>query len=158
MKDEFNLELKDVVKPRYYYEVLEHNITRKRSAIMMIDEGHAELNSLDQARSKIPKEYEGIEVVLNWLAKKKKLRLQQQQPSLSKKNNRSVRMSGIVDALIANGTLPKERRKDFDIISKLYDKAVNTQEEITWDNGYDEYTTAILRFKSHLELIEQTER
>jgi hypothetical protein len=170
LKDEFNLELKDVVKPRYYHEVLEHNVTGKRSAIVMIDEGDAELYRLDQARSKIPKEYESIEVLLNWLAKKKKLRLrrqqrqrqrlQQQQPSsLSKKNNnRSVRMSEIVDALIANGTLPKERRKDFDIIASYTTKLFNTREEITWDGGYDEYTTAVLRFKGYLELIEQAER
>jgi hypothetical protein len=162
LKDEFNLELKDVVKPRYYHEVLEHNVTGKRSAIVMIDEGDAELYRLDQARSKIPKEYESIEVLLNWLAKKKKLKLQRQRqkPSLSNKssNNRSLRMSEIVNALIKNGILPKERRKDFDIIASYTTKLFNTREEITWDGGYDEYTTAVLRFKGYLELIEQAER
>jgi hypothetical protein len=67
-------------------------------------------------------------------------------------------MSEIVDALIANGTLPKERRKDFDIIASYTTKLFNTREEITWDGGYDEYTTAVLRFKGYLELIEQAER
>jgi hypothetical protein len=163
LRDEYNLELKDVLKPRYYYEVLNHVITKKQPAVMMTDEAHTQLNRLDQDRSTIPKEYDYIEILLNWLAKKKKLKLQRQRqkPSLSNKssnNNRSLHMSEIVNALIKNGTLPEERRKDFDIIIKLYDKVVNTQEEITWDNGYDEYTTAILRFKSHLELIQQAER
>jgi len=165
LRDEFSLELKDIVKPRYRYDLLDQNIARKRSALVMIDEGSAELHSIDEARSTIPKEYERIEPLLNWLAKKKKVRLgrqrrQQQQSSLfsnKSSNNRSLRMSAIVDALIANGTLPNERRKDFDIISKLYYKVVNTQEEITWENGYDEYTTAILRFKNHLELIQKAE-
>jgi hypothetical protein len=51
LRDEFSRELKDVVKPRYYYEVLHQNITRKRSAVIMIDEGQTEVNRLDQARS-----------------------------------------------------------------------------------------------------------
>jgi hypothetical protein len=145
LRDEFSLELRDIVKPRYRYDLLDQNIVRKRSAVMMIDEGSAELHRLDEARSTIPREYERIEALLNWLAKKKKLKLGKQQlsSSSSSTSNRpsnvsSVRMAKIVEALIADHTLPEERRKDFDIISKLYDKAVNIKEEITGDD-YDPY-------------------
>jgi hypothetical protein len=44
-------------------------------------------------------------------------------------------------------------RKNFGIINKMYDKAVDRQEEITWDD-YDPYTLAMMRLKSKLELIE----
>jgi hypothetical protein len=126
----------------------------------MIDYGYAQVNRLDEARSTIPKEYDSIEVLLNWLVKEKKLRLgRQQQPSLSGKSgyNRSLRMSKIVDALIADQTLPEESRENFDVISKLYDKAVNTQEEITWDD-YDPYILAMMKLKGRLELTEDADR
>lgn len=158
-RDEFSRDLKDILKPQYYHDLLDQNIARNRSVTLVIDQGHAQLYRLYEARSTIPKEYETIEVLLNWLAKKKKLRLGRQQPSLSNKssNNRSLRMSKIVDALVADQTLPEESRENFDIISKMYDKAVNTQEEITWDD-YDPYGLGMLRLKGRLELIEQAER
>jgi hypothetical protein len=153
LKDEFNLGLKDVVKPQYY-EVLDQNISKTGQLMKIISEGHGREYRLDEARIDVPKEYETIEIYLNQLAKKKKLRLGRQQ-SLSNKsgNNRSLRMSKIVDVLIADQTLPEEMRKNFDIISKMYDKAVNTQEEITWDD-YNPYALAMMRLKSKLELIQ----
>jgi hypothetical protein len=41
-------------------------------------------------------------------------------------------------------------RENFDTIYKMYNKAVNTQEEITWAD-YDPYGLAMLRLKGKLE-------
>jgi hypothetical protein len=152
LKDEFNLKLKEIIKPQYY-EVLDQKRSKTSQLMKIVTEGYGTVNRLDQARIDVPKEYETIELYLNQLAKKKKLRLGRQQQSLSNKsgNNRSLRMSKIVDALVANQTLSEEMRKNFDIISKMYDKAVNTREQITWVD-YEPYTLAVLRLKTKLEI------
>jgi hypothetical protein len=41
-------------------------------------------------------------------------------------------------------------RENFDTIYKMYNKAVNAQEEITWTD-YDPYGLAMLRLKGKLE-------
>jgi hypothetical protein len=47
--------------------------------------------------------------------------------------------------------LSENMREYFDTITKMHDKAVNTQEEITWED-LDPYRLAIMRFKTKLEI------
>jgi hypothetical protein len=76
---------------------------------------------------------------------------QQQTSSLNKSGeDRSLRMSKIIDALVSDQTLPEESRGNFDTINKMYDKAVTTQEEITWGD-YDPYRHAMMMLTGKLE-------
>jgi HEPN domain-containing protein len=159
LKDEFNLKLKEIIRPPYL-EMLDHKGSKTNQIIKFVSKGIGKANRLDQARIDVPNDYETIEIYLNKLAKKKKLRLGRlQQPSLSNKpsDKRSLRMSKIVNALVSDQTLSDEMREYFDTISNVYNKAVNTQEEITWKD-YEPYALVMLRFKDHLELIQQAEQ
>ena len=151
LKDEFNLKLKEIIKPQYV-ELLDHKGTKTSQLMKIVSEGHATVNSLDQARVDIPKDYETIEIYLNKLAKKKKLKIEGQQKWFRKKSaiDRSLRMSNIIDALVADRTLSEDMRNNFDTINKMYFKAVNTQDNITW-NDYDPYGLASMKLKAKLE-------
>ena len=59
-------------------------------------------------------------------------------------------MSNIIDALVADRTLSEDMRNNFDTINKMYFKAVNTQDNITW-NDYDPYGLASMKLKAKLE-------
>jgi hypothetical protein len=152
LKDEFNLKLKELIKPQYV-EVLDHVGTKTGQLMKIVSEGHATVNRLDQARVDVPKDYETIEIYLNKLAKKKKLKIGGQQKWFRKKsgNDRSLLMSKIIDALVADQTLSEDMRNNFDTINKMYYKAVNTQDNITWDD-YNPYGLASMRLKAKLEI------
>lgn len=152
LKDEFNLKLKQIIKPQYV-ALLDHKGTKTGQLMKIVSEGHAMVNRLDQARVDIPKDYETIEIYLKKLAKKKKLKIEGQQKWFRKKSviDRSLHMSKIIDALVAGQTLSDDMRKNFGTISKMYDKAVNTQEEITMDE-YDTYGLAKMRLNVKLEI------
>ena len=57
----------------------------------------------------------------------------------------------IIDALVADQTLSEDMRNNFDTINKMYYKAVNTQDNITWDD-YNPYGLASMRLKAKLEI------
>jgi hypothetical protein len=74
LKDEFNLELKEIVNHEYL-ELLDHKGSKTGQLVKIVSMGYGKANRLDQARIDIPKDYDTIEILLNKIAKKKKLKI-----------------------------------------------------------------------------------
>lgn len=154
LKDGFNLKLREEINHEYL-GLLDNNGTKNRQRFMIVSTAHNKVNKLVDARTDIPKDYDTIEILLKKLAEKKKTNIgqrRQQQPSLSSKpsDNKSLRMSEIIDALAIDQTLPQESRGYFDTINKMYDKAVNTQVEIKMVD-YDPYGLAVVKLTGMLQ-------
>jgi hypothetical protein len=145
LKDGFNLRLREMISHEYL-DLLNNKTIKNRQGFMFITTAHNKVNKLADARTDVPKDYDTLEIRLNKLADKKKLNIGNE----SDEGGRSLRMSKIIDALVSDQTLPQESREYFDTINKMYDKAVNTREEITWVD-YDPFGLAVMKLTGMLE-------
>jgi hypothetical protein len=149
LKDEFRIELRDIVKAEYY-EVLEGNISKTRQRIGYINKAETKLYKIDEARSEMLKDYRNIETELNRLVKKLNLHEPLEQQPLPK--NRSLSMSKNINVLISNKKLPRKTRRYFATIRALAYKAANTQKKITRDE-HERFVVAMIRLKVQLEKL-----
>lgn len=157
LKDELNLELKDILESRYYeiyeqkikkaeqpryYEKFEE-IKKAEQTIKISSEAETKRFSVAEGASLVLMEYRNLEIKLNQLAQKLNLALPQR---------RDVSPSKIVNILISNGYLPEKSMYYFDIIRRIRNKVAHTAEQITGDE-LENYVLAMMRFKNDLENI-----
>lgn len=137
LKDALNLQLKDILDARYL-EIFEQK-TKKveiKDTIKFTDKAEGRVIPVAEFLSTVLVEYRSLSMAIGELASKKS-------------RGDKFPPTGMVDNMISEGTLPKDAKQYFTIVSSLRNEVAHTGKVITEDE-MKHFMLAVMRLRSYL--------
>lgn len=138
LKDSLNLQLRDVLDVRYY-EMFEPKTKEVvvEETIKFTDKVEVKVIPVAEFLSTVLIEYRNLEVDLRKLSDKKS-------------RGGKFPIGGLVDIMISDGTLPKDAKQYFDLVSLIRNQLAHSDKTIS-ENELKQFTLAIMRLRSYIE-------